>query len=172
MLRTISRGSQPGFTLLEVLVSVVILGLGLLGLAGLMASSTKNSHSAYLRSEATILTYSILDAMRADLCAVKPAGVVGARVGSYDIAMASAPQTSPTEPAKIQQKRWLDEVAARLPSGDAEIHRASSCTLGAAPVSVAACDGATVPVAIVIQWDDSRGVGGGTTQQFCTVTQL
>lgn len=55
---------QGGLSLLEVLVSVVILSIGLLGLAGLQATALKSGHSAYLRSQATILAYDILDQMR------------------------------------------------------------------------------------------------------------
>ncbi|HEY9146630.1 MAG TPA: prepilin-type N-terminal cleavage/methylation domain-containing protein, partial [Thiobacillus sp.] len=38
---------QSGFTLLEVLVAVLVLAIGLLGLAGLMTSSIRNNQSAY-----------------------------------------------------------------------------------------------------------------------------
>lgn len=163
MLKSMQSFRQTGFTLIEVLVSVVILGLGLLGLAGLIATSSKNSHSAYLRSEATILTYGMLDIMRANLCA--------ARDGDYAIDMASSPPTA-TTPAEQQLSAWMAEVAARLPSGDAQIRHASSCVLNAAVVNIPNCDGAPAPVAIVIQWNDQRGIGGGETQQFCTVSQI
>ena len=56
---------QSGSSLLEVLVAVVILAFGLLGLAGLQATSVKSSHSAYQRSQATLLAYDMADRMRA-----------------------------------------------------------------------------------------------------------
>ncbi len=59
--------SKNGFTLIEVLVAVVILALGLLGLAGLQASGLGNNQSAYNRSLATQLAYDMVDRMRANV---------------------------------------------------------------------------------------------------------
>lgn len=56
---------QRGASLLEVLIAVVIISIGLLGLAGLQTSSIKSNHSSYLRSQATILAYDLSDRMRA-----------------------------------------------------------------------------------------------------------
>ncbi len=56
-----------GFTLVEVLVSLVILSIGLLGIAKLMLFSSHSNDSAYLRSQATDLAYEILDYMRANI---------------------------------------------------------------------------------------------------------
>jgi type IV pilus assembly protein PilV len=67
---------QSGSTLLEVLVAVVILAFGLLGLAGLQATSVKSNHSAYLRSQASLLAYDMADRMRATRSA--------AEAGRYD----------------------------------------------------------------------------------------
>ena len=50
------RRRQKGTTLLEVLVSIVILSVGLLGYAGLQTLSMKNNTSAFQRSQATILS--------------------------------------------------------------------------------------------------------------------
>lgn len=55
-----------GFTLIEVLVTVVILSLGLLGLAALHISSVRGTQGAYFRSQAASLGYQIVDAMRAN----------------------------------------------------------------------------------------------------------
>ena len=53
-----SQRRQSGFTLIEILVAVVILSVGLLGVASLQVQS------AYLRSQATLLAYDMADRMR------------------------------------------------------------------------------------------------------------
>ena len=47
------RGTA-GFTLLEVLVAVVVLSVGLLGLASLQVNGLRFNHSAYMRTQATL----------------------------------------------------------------------------------------------------------------------
>jgi len=51
---------------MEVLVAMLILAIGLLGLASLQTQSLKFNHDAYVRSQATILAAEIMDKMRAD----------------------------------------------------------------------------------------------------------
>ncbi|HMN93009.1 MAG TPA: type IV pilus modification protein PilV [Hydrogenophaga sp.] len=58
---------QRGATLIEVLVSVVLLSFGIVGLAGLQMNGTKFNHSAYLRSQATAMAYDMADRMRGNL---------------------------------------------------------------------------------------------------------
>ncbi len=55
-----------GFTLIEVLISVIILAIGLLGIAAMQINGIKTNDSAYLRSQASILAYEIIDRMRAN----------------------------------------------------------------------------------------------------------
>lgn len=78
---------QKGFTLLEVLVAIVVLSIGLLGMAGLIASSMRNNQIAYYRSVATQQTMDMADRMRANLAGVR--GVGG--VGDYDALAAIIP---------------------------------------------------------------------------------
>lgn len=59
------RRGQQGATLIEVLVAMVVIAVGLLGVAGLLIYTTKGNHSAYLRSQATVLAYDMIDTMRA-----------------------------------------------------------------------------------------------------------
>ena len=108
-----------GFTLLEVLVAMVVLSVGLLGLSGLQTSSLRNNHSAFLRSQATLVSNDIIDRMRANRDS--------ALAGDYDIAYAdSAPTTScssgcdPDEVAEVDVREWRAYVA-RLPGGDSQI---------------------------------------------------
>ncbi|THF64666.1 type IV pilus modification protein PilV [Pseudothauera nasutitermitis] len=62
---------QTGSSLLEVLVAMLVLAFGLLGLAGLQATSVRSNHSAYLRTQATLLAYDLADRMRAMQAAVE-----------------------------------------------------------------------------------------------------
>ncbi len=55
-----------GFTLIEVLVSMIILALGLLGLASLQGISLKNNQDAYLFSQANALAYEMSDRIKAN----------------------------------------------------------------------------------------------------------
>lgn len=59
--------SQRGFTLLEVLIAIVVLSIGLLGLAGLQAAGLRNNTSAYMRTIATQQVHDMADRMRANL---------------------------------------------------------------------------------------------------------
>lgn len=57
---------NKGFTLIEVLIAMLVLAVGLLGLAGLQATSLGHNLSAYNRGQATQLAYDIAERMRAN----------------------------------------------------------------------------------------------------------
>lgn len=60
----INYRQQQGITLIEVMVSVLILSVGLLGYVSLQAQSIKSNKSAYYRSQANILAQDISERMR------------------------------------------------------------------------------------------------------------
>lgn len=66
--RQLREGPNPrstrGFTLLEVLIALIILAIGILGLTALQARGLKFTHDAYIRSQATVLAYDIVERMR------------------------------------------------------------------------------------------------------------
>ena len=55
---------QGGFSLVEVLVAVLIMGVGVLGVTGLQMVSLQNNRDALLRSEALQMAYDIMDRIR------------------------------------------------------------------------------------------------------------
>lgn len=55
---------QTGFSLVEVLVAMLVLAIGLLGLAALQTQGVRFNHDAYVRTNATTLAYDIVDKMR------------------------------------------------------------------------------------------------------------
>jgi len=61
-----TKNKQTGFTLIEVLISLIILAIGLLGLSSLQLTALQRNTSAYNRSLATSLAYDIADRMRAN----------------------------------------------------------------------------------------------------------
>jgi type IV pilus assembly protein PilV len=140
-----ARSSMRGFTLLEVLVAMLVLSIGLLGLAGLMASSLKNSHSAYQRTQATWLAYDVLDRMRANR------GV--ALAGGYNLGLGATPGGSALAATDLSE--WDAALASTLPAGDGSI-----------------AVGAGGAVTIIVQWNDTRGTGGNAAEQFQVDSQL
>lgn len=102
-----------GFTLIEVLVTVVILSLGLLGLAALHAASMRGTQGAYLRSQAASLGYQIADAMRANREAARDQDYDT----SYDDNAASLGCAGSSSVAESDLCLWKDAIEARLPAG-------------------------------------------------------
>lgn len=53
-----------GFTMIEMLVALLILSVGLLGIAALQTTGQRATYQAYVRTQATWLAYDIMDRMR------------------------------------------------------------------------------------------------------------
>ncbi|WP_324778922.1 type IV pilus modification protein PilV [Thiobacillus sedimenti] len=129
---------QSGFTLLEILVAMLVLAVGLLGLAGLMTSSMRNNLSASHRTQATWMAYDIVDRMRANRAA--------AVTGNYATAIGTPGACSTAVPTGTVPQQdiaaWKNQLACVLPAGDGSV----------------AVDAATRVATIVVQWNDSRGL--------------
>lgn len=57
---------QHGFTLLELLIALLVLSIGLLGLAALQTIGLRSNQMASMRTVATQMTYDMTDRMRAN----------------------------------------------------------------------------------------------------------
>ena len=77
---------KSGFTLIEVLIAMLVLSLGLLGLAGIQARSLKNNVSAYNRAQATQLAYDMADRIRANVVETKKSSKSNPATSAYEIA--------------------------------------------------------------------------------------
>lgn len=124
-----SKRINHGFSLLEVLVAIVVLSIGLLGMAALQSYSIKNNQSAAFRSQAMNLAYGIIDNMRANRT-----GVLHAEYYTTY----SETTLSGTTVAKQDLINWKTAISNALPQGQGQI------------------DFPGTTVTVNIQWDDSR----------------
>lgn len=137
---------QAGASLIEVLVSIVIASVGLLGLAGINAASLRYTKMTQYRATASQLVVDIADRMRANKSDV--AGLANYVVVSSFAAQASVPAV-PTpsctavtdtctqgEMAAADLQQWRATVRARLPEGAVSV-KADAGTPGAFDVWIA-----------------------------------
>lgn len=61
---------NSGFSLIEILISLVIMSVGMMGLAGLKMVSIKGTNSAHFRHESSLLMADLADRMRSNIDAV------------------------------------------------------------------------------------------------------
>ncbi|MCP5139355.1 MAG: type IV pilus modification protein PilV [Chromatiales bacterium] len=104
---------QSGITLIEVLITVVLVSIGLLGLAGLQLTSVQNSNSSGERFVATTLAQDILERMRANRNRAIGPGKV------YNLAMGADPGVGGVEGDDLNA--WKDALEAALPSGQGAV---------------------------------------------------
>ena len=124
---------ETGATLIEVLVAMVVLAIGLLGLAGLQATSIQSNHSAYYRSQATLLASDLADRMRAN----RTEALTNAYVIDFPTSSTSNSVTGTSAEKDIAE--WLNQLAQTLPEGTGKIEK----------------DGTLVTISI--RWNDTRG---------------
>lgn len=98
MSKVMSLKRQGGVGLIEVLVAVLVLSIGLLGMAALQSRSLTDNNSAMARSMAVIASYSMFDAMRADESGVES--------GAYDGASCDALPSPAFANSNVQN--WCD----------------------------------------------------------------
>jgi type IV pilus assembly protein PilV len=141
---------QRGLSLLEVLVAIVILSLGLLGMAGLQAASLRTSQGSFYRAQAAQYADDMAERMRANLGEAR----------GYGLALADTTATTnsiclaTTQVCYRDRADWLARVQS-LPGGDGSI----------------AIDAVSNLVTITVQWDDSRA-GGPANANYTLVTRL
>jgi type IV pilus assembly protein PilV len=144
-----ARRNARGVSLIEVLVAVVVLSIGLLGVAAMQSIALRGGQSSFESSQAVIQTSAILEAMRANRLnanAYNTAGVVCAIPGGGAL-------------AQNDVRSWITSLKSTIGSGLAD---ATTCG------SITGCPAACV---ITVQWDDTRA-GGGATRTVVTRTTI
>jgi len=153
-----------GFSLIEVLVSIVVLSFGLLGMVGMQSAALQSNREARTQSSAVFLARELAETIRGN----KSEGIkappdnpylgsfsspMAATTSSYclSVATGTAACTDATEIANAQLTDWLARVDAELPGA-----RVETC-LDSTPFDSNglprwACDGTGSTVVIKIGW--------------------
>ena len=145
------KNKQAGFSLIEVLISLIILAIGLLGLSALQLTALQRNTSAYNRSIAVNLAYDIADRMRANKVAADGgAYITGIGDGPSNTANCVGSTCSAGDLASFDLDEWKCQLGAYngpdcngklegdLPLGDGQIVRNGDV------------------YTITIMWDDER----------------
>lgn len=128
------KGDQQGFSMVEILVTLLVVSVGLLGMAALQTRSLSSTHTAALGSQATLLANDICDRMRANR--------QQAQAGKYDIGLDDAAAAKGAVGVTLLDLQQWKAALARLPGpgkGSIEVKGSSSTAT------------------IIIEWDDSKG---------------
>ena len=138
--------NNRGFTLLEVLIALLVLSIGLLGLAALQTTGLRSNQMASMRTQATQIAYDITDRMRAN--------PVGTTDGNYVVDNGTHPtittdctsaNCSTSQLATFDLAQWKDAIVL-LPGGLGEIAQTAADPL---------------THTITIRWDEARtGIDG------------
>lgn len=135
---------QRGIGLIEVLISMLILGIGVLGIMSVQNRALQFNQGSLMESRAATLANDIIDRIRAN-----PTQLSRYRIalhenppGGVDCSGASI-VCSTAQMADYDLASWREEIAASLPGGTSEITQVSSS--GDASVFV-----------VTIQYNDSR----------------
>lgn len=151
-----NRKRDKGFSLLEVLVAVIILAIGLVGIASLQITTQTYTESSMYRSQATMLAREIVERIRVN--------VGEAKAGNYDFTSLPSKtencrgSTKNCTAVKMRDhdiREWAARVNASLPSATASI----STTAGATAAD-------PVDITITLEWDGSRGQRTAVSQAF------
>jgi type IV pilus assembly protein PilV len=144
--------NQHGFSLIEVLVALVVLSVGMLGMAGMYVTTLRSGGDSISRVKAIYLVSDMVDRIRANpspiASATYAAGVAGAA------AACQATQCTIAQMAQEDLRVWQSDVNSLLPGG----------------IPTVTVDPTTTPATytVTIVWTDA----GSTAQTYGVVTQL
>jgi len=151
-----NKQTQAGMTLIEVLVSVLILAIGLLGAAAIQLNALKYTDSSTKTSQASFIAYDMMDRIRANVDGNSVANGTTDVLATYALASLDGNLSANINIAKDQDlydfKTNINSFAGSSATGSIVV---------AKPV-----------VTITIGWDDTRAAGTSTTRSFTLTSRI
>lgn len=133
---------QQGVGLIEVMVSVLILAVGMLGIAAMQTITLKNVGASAYRTQATLQIYSMLDIIRANRDTL----------GAYNTNIYT---DGPGNGAPGTLAGWLDGLKTTVaPDAKGQV----------------VCNADTMTCSVGVQWSDARATGGSSVPTEINIT--
>lgn len=145
MTRPRHAAGQGGFSMIEVLISLVLIAVAMLGQAGLQANALRFAKSGALRMQAVFLSNELAERMESNKTGAIAGGYVVATTSSTVLSAATDCTASPcnsTDLAAYDLAEWTTRAAAALPSATWQVTQTVT--------------GDPSTYAIVLSWQDRR----------------
>jgi len=172
-----------GFSLLEVLITILVLSIGLLGLASLQAQSLRSNNNASQGSAATALANEIINRMRTNRASAATAAGAYSENSAGQLGLLIPACDTPAGCTAANQvlhdlAQWDAAIAAALPSGipppaGVVCRDSTPNDLATATPAAPTCDGNGPVYAIKIWWGPDllpTGTNGDGVPDFSFVT--
>jgi len=107
-----NKGAHNGFSLIEVLISILVISIGMLGVAGLQTISLRQNYGSSLLAQATFQSQNMIERMRAN--------IAGVNQGAYDAITGAEtdpnclPNCTPIQLATYDAATWIAATKSEL----------------------------------------------------------
>jgi len=172
-----SRGKQQskGFSIIELLIAVLVMAVGILGIAGLQVISLQQNRSALFRAEATQMSNDIMDRIRANPTAIYAPVLIGA-VPDSSARDCNSLECTPPQMAGFDIASWKCALNPENTDGDTysicetlEITKTSVMSSSSLPQGAGSVTLTATTYEITVQWVDDRA---GNTKSIVLRSQL
>lgn len=164
-----SRHRQRGISMMEVLITILVLAIGLLGLASLQMTSLKQNNQSLQRSLATLLAYDMSDRMRANPLAIADAWYDNPTAEEFADCNTTTGCT-PIEMVSNDFFQWNQALADVLPNGQGFVCIDSEPDVDVVPADGPDCDGSGNLYTLYITWTETLA-GDTEVRTFSTSFQ-
>jgi type IV pilus assembly protein PilV len=123
-MKKFKKNMQSGFSLIEALVSIVILALGILGILGVQMRTLADTQTGVRRAQAIRLIENLSERIKVNPNPLSPAVFTTYRVstpGPMAAPPACTTACTPTQLAQHDIATWKSQVINTLPAGDAVV---------------------------------------------------
>lgn len=157
MMKLVHIKKQNGFSLVEVLIALVIMSVGMLGIAGLYVQSMQAGRTSMFRHHAVTLAGDVADRIRANPTAGAAYNHIDTYPGTNFNCVAMATDCNVAEMAENDIFIWQNEANDTLPGGEVAVTFAPA--VAAAPPTYQ----------VTVTWDEPNPLGGQTPSYTFTI---